>query len=37
MGLLVCESGNGSSGSLKCGEFPDEVINYWRLNKNCAL
>jgi len=33
----VCESGNESCGSVKCGEFPDEVMNCWLLKKDSVL
>ena len=32
-----CESGNESSGSVKCGEFPDEVMSYWLVKKEFVL
>jgi hypothetical protein len=33
----LCESGNESFGSVKCGEMPEEVMNYWFLKKGSAL
>ena len=35
MGL--CDKGNESSGSVKCRELPDEVMNCWLLRKDPAL
>jgi hypothetical protein len=33
-----CEHGNGTTGSIKCGEFVDWLSDYycWLLNEDCA-